>query len=82
MFADRIAAPDSMTVAAFAPSIKSPCNKICTVDARSGFCVGCGRSLVEIAGWIGYSDDERTRIMADLTPRLESLHRASTAGES
>jgi len=50
--------------------IKSPCNKICAVDPASGLCVGCGRTLAEIEGWIRFSTEERARIMAELPRRL------------
>lgn len=65
-----------MTFATRPPKIESPCNAICTVEPRTGLCIGCGRSLTEIAGWIGYSDSERARIMAELPARLDSLRQA------
>jgi len=40
--------------------------------------MGCGRSLTEIAEWIGYSDSERTRIMAELPARLGWLRQPNT----
>ncbi len=49
--------------------IKSPCIKICTVDARSGLCLGCGRTIDEIGCWTAMSDAERVRIMAELPAR-------------
>ncbi len=55
--------------------IESPCNKVCVVDPAVARCIGCGRSLAEIAGWIGYSADERRRIMADLPRRLSAQGR-------
>jgi predicted Fe-S protein YdhL (DUF1289 family) len=51
--------------------IESPCNKICAVDPISALCVGCGRTLAEIEGWIRFSAAERARIMAELPRRLE-----------
>ena len=54
-------------------AIESPCNLICTVDPVSGLCLGCGRSLAEIGGWIGCSAEERARIMAELPQRLAAL---------
>lgn len=51
-------------------SIASPCVKICTLDAQAGLCLGCGRTLAEIAGWIRMSGDERAQIMAELPARL------------
>jgi hypothetical protein len=59
-----------MTVAAFPPSIDSPCNRICAIDPVSGFCIGCGRTIAEISEWIGMRDGERARIMAELPQRL------------
>jgi hypothetical protein len=53
--------------------IISPCEKICSVDAISGLCLGCGRNLAEIERWARYSDAERTRVMAELPARLESI---------
>ena len=50
--------------------IESPCNKVCVVDAACGLCIGCGRTLAEIAGWIAMAPDERRRIMAELPARL------------
>jgi hypothetical protein len=53
----------------------SPCNKSCAVDPVSGLCIGCGRSLAEIAGWTGLRIDERARIAAQLPGRLAGLER-------
>ncbi len=39
--------------------IESPCVKICTLDARSRMCLGCGRSIDEIARWTAMSAAER-----------------------
>ena len=55
--------------------IESPCNKVCAVDPISALCIGCGRNLAEIAGWIGFDADERARIMAELPVRLATLGR-------
>ncbi|MBX6329341.1 MAG: DUF1289 domain-containing protein [Pseudolabrys sp.] len=50
--------------------IESPCVKICTLDARSGLCLGCGRSIDEIARWGAMTAEERARIMRELPDRL------------
>ena len=52
--------------------IQSPCIKICTLDARSGLCLGCGRTIDEIARWGGMSEAERARIMAELPARTKA----------
>src|SRR5262249_41467953 len=60
-------------------AIQSPCNKMCRVDPTSALCIGCGRSLAEIEGWMRMGADERVRIMAQLPRRLAALGRRNTA---
>jgi|HubBroStandDraft_4_1064222.scaffolds.fasta_scaffold105058_2 predicted Fe-S protein YdhL (DUF1289 family) len=57
--------------------VKTPCNRTCALHPVSGLCVGCGRSVVEIAGWIGFNDKERAAIMARLPTRLAAVTGAS-----
>ena len=61
-------AGDSSAAAAPMP-ISSPCTKVCTVDLRSGLCVGCGRTLDEIARWPSLTEGERQRLMSELADR-------------
>ncbi|HUZ13836.1 MAG TPA: DUF1289 domain-containing protein [Caulobacteraceae bacterium] len=51
------------------PAIATPCVKVCIVDARSGLCLGCLRTLAEIAGWSRLSGAERDGVMAELPAR-------------
>lgn len=46
---------------------------VCAVDGASGLCLGCFRSLQEIAGWRALSDAERARIMAELPTRRNQI---------
>ncbi|CAN2533537.1 hypothetical+protein [Methylocapsa aurea] len=52
---------------------ETPCVKICRIDAPTGFCIGCARTMAEIAGWGAASADERKRILASLPARRERL---------
>ena len=54
-------------------AIESPCNKICTVDPVSRLCLGCGRTVGEIASWTTYTDAERSRVMAELPERMAAM---------
>lgn len=54
-------------------SPKSPCVSSCAVSGRSGFCIGCGRRLIEIAGWSGFSDAEKRDVLAQLPARLAGM---------
>lgn len=57
--------------------IESPCVKICTLDARSGLCLGCGRTIEEIARWSTMSTAERARVVGELPARLAGVAQAS-----
>jgi predicted Fe-S protein YdhL (DUF1289 family) len=59
--------------------IESPCNKVCVVDPISALCIGCGRSLAEIEGWLRLLPEQRARVMADLPQRLSMLARRHAA---
>jgi predicted Fe-S protein YdhL (DUF1289 family) len=56
-------------------SIETPCNKVCVIDAASGLCIGCGRTLAEIGGWISMTADQRRRVMDELPARRVALPR-------
>lgn len=45
----------------------SPCVGICSMDA-TGLCVGCRRTLAEIARWSTLSNEERRRWMREVQP--------------
>ena len=53
--------------------IATPCVKVCAVDGASGYCLGCRRTLPEIAGWARLSDAEREAIMAALPDRPDPM---------
>ena len=53
--------------------IVTPCVKVCAVDGRTGYCLGCRRTLPEIAGWAKLGDQERADIMAALPDRPDPL---------
>ncbi len=50
--------------------ISSPCIKVCAVSGESGLCIGCGRTLREIASWGSLEEPARQAIMAELPARL------------
>ena len=49
--------------------VQSPCVKICVVHPEERLCVGCYRSIDEIARWSRMTDDERRAVLADLPAR-------------
>jgi predicted Fe-S protein YdhL (DUF1289 family) len=58
--------------------IESPCVKVCTLDARSELCLGCGRTIHEIGHWTLMSAEQRRRVMAELPERLAANRRTET----
>jgi predicted Fe-S protein YdhL (DUF1289 family) len=58
--------------------IESPCVKICTLDAHSGLCLGCGRTIDEIARWSAMGAAERARVIGEL-PGRRAGHRVDNA---
>lgn len=53
--------------------IKTPCIKVCVVDGESGLCLGCHRTLHEVAAWASLDEAERDRIMAELPARRSRI---------
>ena len=51
--------------------VLSPCIKICRMDAATGWCVGCQRTLAEISGWFAMRDDQKRVMLADLARRRQ-----------
>ncbi len=62
--------------------IESPCNNVCVIHPVAKLCLGCGRSLDEIARWIDLDAAERRRIMALLPSRLQTLSAGATPAQA
>ena len=61
-------------------AIATPCVMVCTVDGASGLCLGCFRTLPEIATWSRMSDEERAKIMSELNGRQSLIDPALLGG--
>lgn len=61
-------------------SIVTPCIKVCIVDGESGLCLGCFRTLKEIATWARLEPAERASIMEALPGRRELIDPAKLGG--
>jgi len=51
-------------------SLETPCISVCQMDPRTNLCLGCGRTLPEIARWSGMDAAERRAVMAQLPARM------------
>ena len=58
----------------------SPCIKVCFVDPERQICVGCFRTMEELARWTRYSDDERAAIGDQLPARRDAYRAAKETG--
>ena len=59
--------------------IETPCVKICTLDARAGLCLGCGRTIEQIARWSSMDASERAKVMSELPTRITPYNAPKTA---
>ncbi|HYR35184.1 MAG TPA: DUF1289 domain-containing protein [Burkholderiales bacterium] len=50
-------------------TLKSPCIQVCQMDPQRGLCLGCGRTLDEIARWSAMSEAEREAVLRQLAGR-------------
>lgn len=53
--------------------IRTPCILVCLIDADSGLCRGCRRTLDEIAQWAVLDDATRDAVMAELSSRPQPI---------
>ena len=53
-------------------TVASPCTSVCRMDARTGWCEGCLRTLDEIAVWSGLDDADKRRLWLLLDQRRAS----------
>ncbi|HTJ18050.1 MAG TPA: DUF1289 domain-containing protein [Steroidobacteraceae bacterium] len=54
------------------PRVESPCVNVCTLDAQK-VCIGCGRTIEEIAVWSRLGDDERRAVCQRAAHRKQSI---------
>ena len=66
--ANRVAMDDSRF-----PDIETPCIKICVMEPETGFCIGCGRTRMEIASWLSITPGERRKVIDDLPQRVSTM---------
>ena len=60
---------DPTPVAPAADNVASPCISVCVMDAASGFCIGCWRTLDEIAAWSVLDADAKRAVLAAIRER-------------
>jgi predicted Fe-S protein YdhL (DUF1289 family) len=53
--------------------VNSPCIKICVLDEEDRYCLGCKRTLGEIARWGEMNDAERAAVLVQLPARRSDV---------
>lgn len=49
--------------------VPSPCVKVCAMDDASGLCIGCARTLGEIAGWSQFTPQQKLAVWQRINER-------------
>ncbi|GJE47019.1 hypothetical protein GOFOIKOB_0038 [Methylobacterium tardum] len=55
-----------------------PCISVCQFDGRTGWCVGCGRTVQEIRTWRKMTPYRRTALTRELPRRVTQVSGAGT----
>jgi predicted Fe-S protein YdhL (DUF1289 family) len=57
--------------------VETPCIRICKQDNELGFCIGCGRTIMEVFQWYDMTPEQRKALMEKLPERLKEAGLAS-----
>ena len=60
--------------------VPSPCINICRMDAHSGLCVGCQRTIDEIVAWGRLDDGAKREVWTRIRMRRAASGRAQPPG--
>ncbi len=63
--------------------VASPCISVCQMDEQIGLCIGCFRTIEEIAFWSRLSDGQRLKVLlaVERRRREHDPHGCSTGGD-
>ncbi|MDN4630321.1 DUF1289 domain-containing protein [Sphingomonas sp. PsM26] len=65
-----------------APPITSPCVSLCRIDPTGALCIGCARTLAEIAAWSTATPEWRNQVMDALPARFSAYRERNPAPQS
>lgn len=52
----------------------SPCTGVCKMDEENEYCIGCYRTLAEIAGWRAYTPSQKREVVEQIGIRKLKLN--------
>jgi predicted Fe-S protein YdhL (DUF1289 family) len=53
-------------------SVPSPCTSVCRINAATGLCEGCFRTLAEITDWSRADDADKREILRRVAERRQA----------
>jgi predicted Fe-S protein YdhL (DUF1289 family) len=56
----------------------SPCISVCTIDEKTGWCLGCARTIDEIRDWLIMTPEQKQALL-DVLALRQAARRAGTA---
>ena len=62
-------------------AVPSPCINVCQMDAATGWCSGCLRTLDEIGGWSRLDEAGKRAVWLDLPERRAAWHASGRTDE-
>jgi predicted Fe-S protein YdhL (DUF1289 family) len=62
-------------------AVPSPCINVCRMDAASGLCEGCLRTLAEIAGWASMDEADKRCVWQQIAQRREAYASAEPSAK-
>ena len=62
--------------------VKSPCVAVCKIDYESGYCIGCKRTIEEIANWSILNDQQKKKILAKVKSKNTSKQKVSSSNQN
>ena len=57
--------------------VPSPCTNVCRMNAGTGWCEGCLRTIDEIAAWAQFDDQAKRGILGELDRRRGTAARSA-----
>jgi predicted Fe-S protein YdhL (DUF1289 family) len=66
----KLIAARAISVRSMAENVPSPCLSVCRMDAAGTLCLGCYRTLDEIALWSRADDATKRQVWAAIAQRL------------
>ena len=62
--------------------VKSPCIDVCKIDYESGYCIGCNRTIEEIANWGSFNDSQKKKILTKVKKKNISKKKVFSSNQN